>query len=51
MKAAVFHAPGDIRMENVPDPSLQEPTDAIVRITHRADLRLRPLVLARTGRV
>jgi len=36
MKAAVFHAPGDIRMENVPDPSIQAPTDAIVRITHTA---------------
>ncbi len=36
MKAAVFHGPGDIRVENVPDPRLEEPTDAIVRITHTA---------------
>jgi alcohol dehydrogenase len=36
MQAAVFHAPGDIRIENVPDPSIQAPTDAIVRITHTA---------------
>jgi len=36
MKAAVFHGPGDIRVENVPDPSIQNPTDAIVRITHTA---------------
>lgn len=36
MKAAVYHGPGDIRIENVPDPRLQEPTDAIVRITQTA---------------
>jgi len=36
MRAAIFHGPGDIRIESVPDPSLQEPTDAIVRITHTA---------------
>ena len=33
MQAAVFHGPGDIRIENVPDPRIQDPTDAIVRIT------------------
>ncbi len=36
MQAAVFHGPGDIRIENVPDPRIQDPTDAIVRITHTA---------------
>ena len=36
MQAAVFHAPGDIRIENVPDPKIEQPTDAIVRITHTA---------------
>lgn len=36
MRAAVFHGPRDIRIENVPDPRIQEPTDAIVRITHTA---------------
>ncbi|MBA3826102.1 MAG: zinc-dependent alcohol dehydrogenase family protein [Ktedonobacterales bacterium] len=34
MRAAVFHAPQDIRISTVPDPRLIEPTDAIVRITH-----------------
>ncbi|MDA8140582.1 MAG: zinc-dependent alcohol dehydrogenase family protein [Desulfobacteraceae bacterium] len=34
MKATIFRAPGDVRVENVPDPSLREPTDAIVRVTH-----------------
>jgi alcohol dehydrogenase len=36
MRAAIFHAPGDIRIEQVPDPQIQEPTDAIVRITQTA---------------
>jgi len=36
MRAAIFHEPGDIRIEQVPDPRIQEPTDAIVRITHTA---------------
>lgn len=36
MRAAVFHAPGDVRIEDVPDPRIQAPTDAIVRITHTA---------------
>jgi threonine dehydrogenase-like Zn-dependent dehydrogenase len=34
VRATVYHAPGDVRVENVPDPKLLEPTDAIVRVTH-----------------
>ncbi len=34
MRASVFHGSGDIRVENVPDPKIEQPTDAIVRITH-----------------
>ncbi len=34
MKATIFHAPGDVRVEEVPDPAIKEPTDAIVRVTH-----------------
>lgn len=34
MRATVFYAPGDVRVENVPDPKIQQPTDAIVQITH-----------------
>ncbi|MFZ5595920.1 MAG: zinc-dependent alcohol dehydrogenase [Bacillota bacterium] len=33
MKAVVFHDVGDIRVEDVPKPELQNPEDAIVRIT------------------
>jgi len=34
MRATVYYGPGDVRVENVPDPAIQQPTDAIVRITH-----------------
>ena len=34
MKATIFHAPGDVRVEEVPDPAIKEPADAIVRVTH-----------------
>lgn len=34
MRATVYHGPNDVRVENVPDPKIQKPTDAIVRITH-----------------
>jgi len=36
MKAVVFHGVGDIALESVPEPKLQQPTDAIVRITSSA---------------
>jgi threonine dehydrogenase-like Zn-dependent dehydrogenase len=36
MKAVVFHGIGDIRLEDVADPQLQAPHDAIVRITASA---------------
>lgn len=36
MKAVVFHDLGDIRLEDVPEPKIQEPTDAIVRLTASA---------------
>jgi alcohol dehydrogenase len=32
MKALVYHGPGGKAWESVPDPSIREPTDAIVRI-------------------
>ena len=36
MKAVVWHGKGDVRVDTVPDPIIQEPTDAIVRITSTA---------------
>jgi carboxymuconolactone decarboxylase family protein/alcohol dehydrogenase-like protein len=34
MRATVFRGPFDVRIEQVPDAALREPTDALVRITH-----------------
>ncbi|HWI25329.1 MAG TPA: hypothetical protein VN668_00040 [Stellaceae bacterium] len=31
MKAVVFHAIDDIRLEEVPEPKLKDPTDAVLR--------------------
>jgi S-(hydroxymethyl)glutathione dehydrogenase/alcohol dehydrogenase len=57
MKALVFHKPSDVRVDTVDDPRIEEPTDAIVRVTATAicgsDLHIyngyfpqpRPLVL------
>ena len=33
MKAVSFHGRRDVRVDNVPDPTIEEPTDAIVRMT------------------
>ncbi|RHW25280.1 IMP dehydrogenase [Nocardioides immobilis] len=32
MRATTIHAPGDIRVEEVPDPTIKRPTDAIVKV-------------------
>ena len=36
MKAVVWHGVGDVRLDEVPDPTVQDPTDAIVEITTSA---------------
>jgi threonine dehydrogenase-like Zn-dependent dehydrogenase len=36
MKAVVFHGIGDVRLDDVPEPTIRQPTDAIVRITASA---------------
>ena len=33
MRAAVLHAPGDVRVEDRPDPTIEKPTDAVIRVT------------------
>src|ERR671934_1852156 len=33
MRATVMHAASDVRIENVPDPTIEHPTDALVRVT------------------
>jgi threonine dehydrogenase-like Zn-dependent dehydrogenase len=32
MRATVMHGAGDVRIENVPDPAIIEPTDAVIRV-------------------
>lgn len=34
MRATLLHGAGDIRVSTVPDPSLRDPRDALVRVTH-----------------
>jgi S-(hydroxymethyl)glutathione dehydrogenase/alcohol dehydrogenase len=36
MRAVVFHKPRDMRVESVPDPRIEDPRDAIVRVTATA---------------
>ena len=36
MKAVVWHDVGDIRLDDVPDPRIEQPTDAVVRLTASA---------------
>jgi threonine dehydrogenase-like Zn-dependent dehydrogenase len=36
MRATVMYGAGDVRVENVPDARLIEPTDALVRVTRAA---------------
>ncbi len=33
MRATVLHGAGDVRIEEVPDPSIVDPTDAVIRVT------------------
>ena len=36
MKALTWHGKRDVRVEEVPDPRIQEPTDAVLRVTSTA---------------
>src|SRR3954469_11501958 len=44
MKAVAWHGNHDVRVDNVPDPAIEHPTDAIIRVTSTgicgSDLRL-----------
>src|SRR5919205_2723974 len=33
MRGAVLHAPGDVRVERLDDPTIVEPTDAVIRMS------------------
>ena len=45
MKALTWHGKRDVRVDDVPDPTIEEPTDAIVRDHLDRDLRLGPAPL------
>ena len=32
MRGVVMHAPGDVRVEDVAEPTIQKPTDAVIRL-------------------
>src|SRR3954452_6725213 len=32
MRGVVLHAPGDVRVEERPDPTIEQPTDAVIRL-------------------
>ncbi|WP_462287464.1 hypothetical protein [Nostocoides sp.] len=32
MRATVMYGPGDVRVEDLPEPRIEQPTDAIVRV-------------------
>ena len=49
MRATVMHGAGDVRIEDVPDPSIVDPTDAILRVTRGLYLRQRPVALRVDG--
>jgi threonine dehydrogenase-like Zn-dependent dehydrogenase len=34
MRATLMYNAGDVRVEEVPDPTIQEPTDAVIRVTY-----------------
>ncbi|HLO41172.1 MAG TPA: alcohol dehydrogenase catalytic domain-containing protein [Phycisphaerales bacterium] len=36
MKAVCWYGANDVRVENVPDPSIQQPTDVVIRVTSTA---------------
>jgi alcohol dehydrogenase len=36
MRAAIYQGPGEITVEEVPKPTVESPTDAVVRVTHTA---------------
>src|SRR6201990_525834 len=33
MKAVTWHGTGDVRVDTVPDPTIEQPTDAVIRVT------------------
>ena len=34
MRAVTWHGKRDVRVDNVPDPTIEQPSDAIIRLTN-----------------
>ena len=49
MLATVLHGPGDVRFEDVAEPKILKPTDAIIKLVGDLRLRVRPLALPRAA--
>ena len=50
MRGAVLYAPGDVRIaQRRDDPTIVEPTDAIIRLVCDLCLRIRPVAVPRSG--
>ena len=47
MKALAYHGKGDMRCDTVPDPKIEHPRDAIIKVNRLRNLRLRPAYLRR----
>ena len=47
MRGVIMHAPGDVRVEDRENPTIVEPTDAIIRVAAILHLRIRPLAVPR----
>ena len=45
MRATVIYGAGDVRVEEVTDPVIREPTDAVARVLNALHLRQRPVAL------
>jgi threonine dehydrogenase-like Zn-dependent dehydrogenase len=51
MKAVTFHGKRDVRVDTVPDPQIEHPTDAIIKITSTGICGLGPTSLRGDGGV
>ena len=47
MRGTVLYGPGDVRFEERPDPTIVEPTDAIIRIVGHLRVRVGPVAVSR----
>jgi len=43
MRATIMHAPGDVRVDQTPRPTVQHPTDAVIQVVPADVLLPKPL--------